>query len=104
MDGGRLYRANLGQLKMMNYFNVRAFFRAILQYTDISRDPDLCTFPVDQRTRHLSSQYLFSYKLNPQTVLFVGYSDNSANANVPSIDLLRTDRTLFVKIGCAIVF
>ncbi len=104
VDGSRLYRANLAQLKVMYYFNVRSFLGAILQYTDISRDPALYTFPVEERTRRLFQQYLFSYKLNPQTVLFVGYSDNSANVNVPSIDLLRTDRTLFVKIGYALVF
>ncbi len=57
-----------------------------------------------RRTRRLFQQYLFSYKLNPQTVLFVGYSDNASNVNVPSIDLQQTNRTLFIKIGYAIVF
>jgi hypothetical protein len=104
VDGGRLYRANLAQLKMMYYFNVRSFFRAILQYTDIRRDPALYTFPVEERTRRLFQQYLFSYKLNPQTVLFVGYSDNASNGNVQSIDLQQTNRTLFIKIGYALVF
>jgi hypothetical protein len=104
VEGGRLYRANLAQLKAMYYFNVRSFFRAILQYTDIERDPALYTFPVEERTRRLFQQYLFSYKLNPQTVLFVGYSDNASNVRVPSIDLQQTNRTLFIKIGYAIVF
>ena len=44
---------------MMHDFNVRAFVRAILQDTDISRDPDLYTFPVEPRTRRLFQQYLF---------------------------------------------
>jgi hypothetical protein len=104
VEGGRLYRASLAQLKMMYYFNVRAFVRAILQYTDIERDPALYTFPVEGRPRRLFQQYLFSYKLNPQTVLFVGYSDNASNIRVPSIDLQQTNRTLFIKIGYAIVF
>jgi hypothetical protein len=104
VKGGRLYAANLAQIKVMYYFNVRAFVRAILQYTDIERDPALYTFPVEPRTRRLFQQYLFSYKLNPQTVLFVGYSDNSLNAQPQSIDLLRTDRTLFIKLGYALVF
>ncbi len=104
VQGGRLYTANLAQLKAMYYFNVRAFVRAILQYTDISRDPALYTFPVDERTRRLFQQDLFSYKLNPQTVLFLGYSDNASNVRVPSIDLQQTNRTLFIKIGYAIVF
>jgi hypothetical protein len=105
VEGGRLYRANLTQLKMVYHLNVRTFVRAILQYTDISRDPDLYTFPVDPRTRQFFSQYLFSYKLNPQTVLFAGYSDNSSNpAGSQGLDLQRQNRTLFVKIGYAWAF
>jgi hypothetical protein len=99
VDGGRLYRANLTQMRAIVYFNVRAFVRAILQYTDISRDPELYTVPTDARTRHLFSQYLFSYKLNPQTVLFVGYSDNAAAAT--GADLQQQNRTFFIKVGYA---
>jgi hypothetical protein len=102
VDGQRLYRANLTQLKLIYHLNVRTFVRAILQYTDIARDTDLYTYVTPERTRRLFSQYLFSYKLNPQTVLFVGYSDNSSNVN--RVDLTRTDRTFFVKLGYAWAF
>jgi hypothetical protein len=105
VDGGRLYRANLTQLKMVYHLNVRTFVRAILQYTDISRDPGLYLYPVASRTRQFFSQYLFSYKLNPQTVLFAGYSDNSNDAGgSQGLDLQRQNRTLFVKIGYAWAF
>ena len=76
--------------------------RAILQYTDISRDTDLYTFITPDRTRRLFSQYLLWFKLNPQTVLFLGYSDNSANAT--AVDVTQTDRTFFVKLGYAWAF
>jgi hypothetical protein len=99
VDGGRLYRANLAQLNAVFHLNVRTFVRAILQYTDISRDPSLYGFPVEPRTRRLFSQYLFSYKFNPQTVLFLGYSDNAAGTQ--RIDLRKQDRTFFVKLGYA---
>jgi hypothetical protein len=99
VEGGRLYRANLTQFKLVFHLSVRTFVRAILQYTDISRDPALYRFPVDAHSRTLFSQYLFSYKLNPQTVLFVGYSDNSATPQ--GIDLRRQNRTVFVKLGYA---
>jgi hypothetical protein len=105
VDGGRLYRANLTQLKMVYHLTVRTFVRAILQYTDISRDPGLYLYPVASRTRQFFSQYLFSYKLNPQTVLFAGYSDNSNDAGVSQgLDFQRQNRTLFVKIGYAWAF
>jgi hypothetical protein len=49
--------------------------------------------------RGIFTQILFSSKLNPQTVVFLGYSDNSLGAR--SIDFVRSDRTLFFKIGYA---
>lgn len=102
VDGGRLYRANLTQVRMLYHLNVRTFVRAILQYTDITRDPSLYTFAIDGHSRRLFSQYLFSYKLNPQTVLFAGYSDNALATQ--TADLLRQNRTFFVKLGYAWVF
>ena len=103
VDGGRLYRAHLTQVKAIYHINVRTFVRAILQYTDITRDPALYRFPTDARTRRLFSQFLFSYKLNPQTVLFAGYSDNSSGVGDvrQPIDLQRQNRTFFVKLGYA---
>jgi hypothetical protein len=99
VDQGRLYRANLTQLRMLYHLNVRTFVRAILQYTDITRNPSLYAFEVDGRSRKLFSQYLFSYKLNPQTVLFAGYSDNALASQ--TADLLRQNRTFFIKLGYA---
>jgi hypothetical protein len=99
VDGGRLYSARLAQVRVLYHLNVRTFVRAILQYTDISRQPSLYTAPVDARTRQLFSKYLFSYKVNPQTVLFVGYSDNALGS--VGIDLQRQNRAFFVKIGYA---
>jgi hypothetical protein len=74
-----------------------------VQYTDITRDPELYRYPVTTRTRQLFQQYLFSFKLNPQTVLFAGYSDNGAGNDGlnQSIDLVRQNRTFFIKIGYA---
>ena len=102
VEGGRLYQANLGQIKALYHINVRTFVRAILQYTDISRDPDLYLFPVESRTRRFFSQYLFSFKLNPQTVIFAGYSDNAAG--MQGVDLQQQNRTFFVKLGYAWAF
>ena len=99
VKGGNLYTANLTQLSTVYQFNVRTFLRAIFQYTDIDRTPALYLDAVDERTRELFTQLLFSYKLNPQTVLFVGYSDNSLGDE--RIDLTRADRTLFLKLGYA---
>ena len=99
VDGGRLYRAHLAQVRVLYHLNVRTYLRAILQYTDISRNPNLYTSPVEARSRELFSQYLFSFKLNPQTVLFAGYSGNALSGQ--TIDLRRKNRTFFMKLGYA---
>ena len=57
------------------------------------------SFPTPSRTRRLFSQLLFSYKLNPQTVALVGYSDNADTAQ--TADLARANRTFFMKVGYA---
>ena len=44
---GWLYTANLSQFHVVYHFNRRTFLRAILQYTDISRDPARYIEPTD---------------------------------------------------------
>jgi hypothetical protein len=102
---GRLIEANLTQLKTIYQLNIRTFVRAILQYEDLTRNPGLYNDPVSASEEHLFTQLLFSYKLNPQTVLFLGYSDNSSGTELAeqTIDLTRSDRTLFFKVGYALV-
>lgn len=102
VEGGRLYTANLTQLRAVYQFSVRAFIRTIIQYTDIDRATGLYTFEIPAKTERLFPQILFSYKLNPQTVLFVGYTENRVGDE--SIDLARRDRTFFTKVGYAWLF
>ncbi len=101
---GRLYRANLTQVRMVYNLSVRAFVRAIVQFTDITRHPELYTYETAAHTRHLFTQFLFSYKLNPQTVVFAGYSDNFDGGEAPAADLRQQNRTFFVKLGYAWTF
>jgi hypothetical protein len=100
-SAGRVYTANLLQGRLMYIFNTRCFLRAILQYRDVSRQPELYKEDVDAQERRLFAQFLFSYKLNPQTVLFVGYADNGLGTQ--EYDLTRSNRTFFLKIGYALV-
>ena len=96
---GWLYTANLSQFHAVYHFNRRTFLRAILQYTDVSRDPARYLEPIDAHSTRLFAQYLFSYKLNPQTVLLIGYSDNYNGAT--GVSLTQANRTFFVKMGYA---
>jgi len=99
VDEGWLYTSTIGQLSASWQFNPRCFVRAILQHVNDQFNTGLYTDDRDPEEQRLFTQFLFSYKLNPRTVFFLGYSDNSfANQDY---GLTRGDRTIFAKIGYA---
>ncbi|HUP02077.1 MAG TPA: DUF5916 domain-containing protein [Gemmatimonadota bacterium] len=99
LSGEEIFTANLTQLRAVYHFNVRTFVRAIVQYRDVDRNPALHEDDVEPEARRWFNQLLFSYKLNPQTVFFVGYADTRQGAT--EFDLTQSDRTFFVKLGYA---
>jgi hypothetical protein len=99
LEGDEIFTANLSQVRLIYNFNVRTFVRVIVQYLDVARNPDLYLFPTPDRMQTFLTQFLFSFKLNPQTVLFIGYSDNYLG--MTDIDITQTSRTFFVKLGYA---
>jgi hypothetical protein len=99
VDEGWLYTTSIVQLQTSWQFNPRCFIRAIIQHVDNQFDPELYSDGRGPEYQRLFAQFLFSYKLNPRTVLFVGYSDNSA-AN-QDYGFTKTDRTIFAKVGYA---
>ncbi len=106
VDGGELYHANVSDVRITYQLNTRTFVRLITQYFDVTRNPALYTFPVSENDQSLFNQFLFSYKINPQVVLFLGYSDNYANglySNGLNYSLSQGNRTLFFKVGYAFV-
>lgn len=102
VEGGQLFEANLLQARMLYHFNLQTYVRLIMQYRDVERNPDLYRFPVSSDSENLFSQFLFSYKLNPQTVALIGYSDNYFGDQ--QLDLTQADRTFFIKLGYAWLF
>jgi len=95
VEGTRLFTAEMPQLNVTWQKSRRLFVRTILQYADIRRNDALYQEPVETETRDLQAQILFSYKVNPQTVFFVGYNDNR-NGN-DQMDLIQLDRSFFLK-------
>ena len=104
VHGQRYLKAELTQATLRYHLNVRTFVRAILQYRDVERDLDLFRpgLPLNAEEENFFSQFLFSYKLNPQTVLLAGYSDNYLGTQ--EIDLTQRDRTFFLKLGYAVLW
>lgn len=99
VDAGRLSQTNISELRLVYNINIRSFVRAIVQHADVERDPALYIAPPEPEVKTLFTQFLFSYKVNPQTVLFVGYSDNQLGLR--AFELTPTDRTFFAKVGYA---
>jgi hypothetical protein len=97
---GRLYTANINRVKLVYQFTKRMFLRTILQYRHYRRNAFLYQDEVDPKSESLFSQFLFSYKINPQTVFFLGYSDDYYGDQ--NILLTQTNRTVFCKLGYAL--
>lgn len=91
-DGQRIFTVHLPQARLLYHFSRRAFVRTVLQYETVDR--------VDEKSRELLTQLLFSYRWNAQTVILAGYSDNYEG----EVDLSRTDRAVFVKLSYAWLF
>jgi hypothetical protein len=66
---------------------------------DYDYNPANYTIEIDPEYKGFFTQLLLSYKINPRTVLFIGYTDNYYGDQ--GIRLTQTDRTLFIKIGYA---
>lgn len=99
-EGTQVFDASVYNLRLTWQFNRRSFLRLTTQFQDIERNVDEYIDIVDARTRNMGRQLLYSYKLNPQTVFFLGYSDNHFE-NDELNTLEETDRTWFMKIGYA---
>ncbi len=99
LAGERIFLANLFQTRLVYHFSQRAFVRGIVQFRDVDRNLDLYLNPAEESTQTLFTQFLFSYEVNPRTVLFAGYSDN--RLALTEVDMTTTDRSFFLKLGYA---
>ena len=86
-------------MQLVYQFDARMFIRGIFQYESIDRDPSLYLQPTGPDFEELFSQLLFSYKINPQTVAFLGYTET--RLGLDGSDLELDDRALFFKLGYA---
>jgi hypothetical protein len=103
VDGtsGRLFTATVARAKAIYVFNSRMLFRVIGQYIATTRDPSLWSFPVPEKDAEFSGSALFSYKLNWQTVLYLGYGDNRALFEENAFVWKPRDRQFLLKISYA---
>lgn len=101
VDVGRLYSANVTNLRLIYQFNRRTFLRTILQYVHYKYNTANYLVSIDPEFKSLFTQILLSYKINPRTVFFLGYSDDYYGDHITPVT--QTNRTLFIKIGYALI-
>ena len=99
-DSAKVFSANLTDLRLSYQFSIRSYLRLSLIYSNIKQNPFNNNGEVVQSSKTLGSQLLYSYKINPQTLLFAGYSDN-ALINDEVQDLTALERSIFIKISYA---
>ncbi len=95
----RLFTAHVERLKATYTLTARSFVRVIGQYVGTRRNPELYLEPVDEESGSFSASALLAYKLNWQSVVFLGYGD----ARTLSEDggLPPENRQLFLKVSYA---
>jgi hypothetical protein len=111
---GRLFTAQVERLRAQYMFNPRMFVRAVVQNQRTSSNPLIYGVDLPLREGNLSSQFLFAYKVNWQSVLYVGYGDiRDVNEEVVQVDprnpenriyrrnFLLSNRQLFFKLSYA---
>jgi hypothetical protein len=96
---GRLFTADVARLKATYTFNSNAWLRLIGQWVETERRPDLYTFDIEDRNASFAGSAVFAYKLNWQTVLFLGYSETQIEDDLDTLQ--PADRQLFAKVSYA---
>ncbi len=94
-----LFTANVSRVRATCTFTARTFVRVVGQYVSTRRDPSLYIASVSRLDGGFAGSALFAYKLNWQSVLFVGYGDNRTLDDASRLQ--KAERQVFVKVAYA---
>ena len=99
-QGKRVFTANLVDFRLHYKFSMRSILKLILQFEDIDRDENAYFHQVSQINKDYGSQLVYSYKINAQTLFYLGYSDRGyQDDSLKNIE--RDQRTFFTKVSYA---
>ncbi len=101
IDGERLFTAMFERLRAQYSFSAKSLLRVIAQYVHNDYNPALYTFPIGEKDGSFLGSVLYSYKVNWQTVLFVGYGDD--RILLEDDRLAPRSRSLFMKLSYAFI-
>jgi hypothetical protein len=97
VDAGHLYTESLIAFTGVYQFSPRSFFKAQVNYSAGDFNTDLYAWNQEPETRDIFTKLLYSYKISPRTVLFLGYTDNRYGDH--SFGITQKDRAVFIKLG-----
>jgi len=95
----QLFHASVSRVRATYNFTSRSFVRVIGQYVAATRDLSLYLSPVTPHDGAFTGSALFAYKLNWQSVLFIGYGDSRELTT--NSRLAPVGREFFTKISYA---
>ncbi len=96
VTGGELFHVSLDDLKITWQKDNRTSIRLTSQYQRVRRNPTLYPDAVEEKSDDLNIQLLYSYKINPQTLIFAGFNTGRSTPN-SQVSLKESDRLFFVK-------
>jgi len=99
-QSGRLFTADVARVRIVYCFDARTFLRLVGQDVRVDRHPSLYLAAVTPRDDARSLSALLGYRLDWQTVLYLGYDDERAIVDA-SGRLLPSSRTWFFKASYA---
>lgn len=97
LRNGNLYKATYLYLKFLYHFSNSIFLRTILQQGIVERNRELYTFDVPDKDNFLALQFLFTYKINPFTLLYLGFSTRGIQQTPYTFQTMN--RTYFLKLS-----
>jgi hypothetical protein len=96
----QLFIQRVSRVRGTYTFTSRMFVRGTAQYVSTDSDPSLYTFSTLPKSGTVSGQVLLSYKLNWQSVMFIGYGDDRMLSIHDRFE--KVDRQFFVKLSYAL--
>jgi len=103
-DNANVFTARLTDFRATYQFSILSFIRFSLVYNNTHRNVDNYLYEspddIDSVSKDLSTELLYAYKINPQTVFYLGYSDHHDSES--TFKQLRQDtRSAFMKFSYA---
>jgi len=102
--GANLFTARLTDFRATYQFNVLSFLRFSVIYNNTNRNAANYIYAqpedITENSKNISTELLYAYKLNPQTVFYLGYSDRH-DTEEAFRDLKQNQRSVFMKFSYA---